>query len=124
MFDRQFFGTILPEHVRTTVAAHHGKVPVLEVHLGDRTILDLCHIVRLADDWVAVAYFCQDDAWDDYDVAFIPYTTIMRVTLTMREQGDRPIGFRTEREPIETPSSGQPAGIVVPHTRHEGGDRE
>jgi hypothetical protein len=100
VFDRQFFSSILPEHVRTTAAAHPGRVPVLEIHLVDRTILDLCHVVRLADGWVAVAYFCRADA---------------RVTLTMRDAGERRIGFDTTAEPIETPPSGQPAGIVVPH---------
>lgn len=114
MFDRQFFSTILPEHVRTTVSTHPGKVPVLEIHLGDRTVLDLCHIVRLADAWVAVAYFCREDHNDDYDVAFVPYATIARVTLTMQEETDRPIGFDSDASPIETPPAGEAAGIIIP----------
>jgi len=114
MFDRQFFGAILPEHVRTTAASHPGKVPVIELHLGDRTVLDLCHIVRLADAWVAVAYFCEDDAHADYDVAFVPYATIGRVTLTMKLGEERQIGFRSDEVPLETPHDDEPAGILVP----------
>ena len=40
MFDRQFFGTILPEHVRTTASAHPGKVPVIEASGAVRAMLD------------------------------------------------------------------------------------
>jgi hypothetical protein len=116
MFDRQFFATILPEHVRTTVAAHPGKVPVIEMHLGDRTVLDLCYIVRLADTWVAVAHYCREDAFDDYDVAFVPYGTIVRVSLTMKHDADRHLGFRTDSRPIDTPPDDEPAGLVIPHT--------
>lgn len=112
MFDRQFFSVILPQHVRDALATHRGRVPVLELHLIDRTVLDLCHIVRLADGWVAVAYFCREDAWDDYDLAFIPYATIARVTLTLRDTDERAIGFRADQEPIETPSEAQPQ--IVP----------
>lgn len=115
MFDRQFFGTILPEHVRTAVASDPGRVPVIELHLGDRTVLDLCYIVRLADAWVAVAYFCEDDGYNGYDVAFIPYATIARVNLTMKPEEERKIGFRTDATPISTPHDTEPAGLVVPH---------
>jgi hypothetical protein len=116
MFDRQFFEAILPEHVRTTAASHPGKVPVLELHLGDRTVLDLCYIVRLADSWVAVAYFCEDDGYNGYDVTFIPYVTIARVNLTMKPREERKIGFRTDQAPILTPHHDEPAGLVHPTT--------
>jgi hypothetical protein len=101
MFDRQFFATVLPDHVRSTVAANPGMVPVIELVLGDRTVLDLCHIVRLHDAWLAVAYFCQDDAYDDVDIAFVPYQTVVRVNLTLRDASERRIGFSTgvESEP-------------------------
>jgi hypothetical protein len=114
VFDRLFFSSILPEHVRAAVAAHDGRVPVLEIHLGDRSVLDLCHIVRLADAWVAVAYFCREDARDEYGIAFVPYATIVRVTLTMRDEAERDIGFDTDVTPIQTPSGDGQAHIIVP----------
>jgi len=104
MFDRVFFSTILPEHVRSEVAANHGKVPVIELHLVGGTVLDLCHVVRLSDTWVAVAHFCREDVFDDADVAFIPYGTIVRVSLSMRDSKEREIGFSMTTPPLATPS--------------------
>jgi hypothetical protein len=114
MFDRLFFSSILPEHVRSSVAAHSGSVPVLELHLLDRTVLDLCHIVRLADSWIAVAYFCREDAPAERGIAFIPYATIARVELTMHDDAEREIGFETGVKPIETSSDASDAHLVVP----------
>lgn len=107
MFDRLFFGTILPEHVRAEVAANPGKVPIIELYLTSGAVLDLCHVVRLADAWLAVAHFCHEDADDDTGVAFIPYGTILRVSLTMRDEDERQIGFSTSSPPLET-ASGTP----------------
>jgi hypothetical protein len=112
MFDRQFFGTILPEHVRAEVSANAGKVPVIELFLVGGAVLDLCHVVRLADTWVAVAHFCRDDAFDDTDIAFIPYGTIVRVSLSMRDAKDREIGFTMTPPPLVTPAS--PAAPTAP----------
>lgn len=110
MFDRLFFATILPEHVRAEVAANPGKVPIIELYLASGAVLDLCHVVRLADAWVAVAHFCRDDAFDDADIAFLPYGTIVRVSLTMRDEKEREIGFSTANAPLETPA-GTPVQI-------------
>ena len=104
MFDRLFFGTILPEHVRAEVAANPGKVPIIELYLVGGAVLDLCHVVRLADTWVAVAHFCREDAFDDADIAFLPYGTITRVSLTMRDKNEREIGFSMTNPPLETPA--------------------
>ena len=104
MFDRQFFGTILPEHVRAEVAADPHKVPIIELYLVGGAVLDLCHVVRLADTWVAVAHFCRDDSFDDTDIAFLPYGTITRVSLTMRDRQEREIGFSMTNPPLETPA--------------------
>ena len=109
MFDRQFFGTILPEHVRAEVLANPGKVPVIELHLAGGGVLDLCHIVRLSDAWLAVAHFCRDDDVDDTDVAFLPYLTIIRVSLGMRDKQERQIGFSMTSPPLESPT-----GVLVP----------
>ena len=104
MFDRLFFGTILPEHVRSEAAASPDKVPIIQLYLTSGAVLDLCHVVRLADAWLAVAHFCRDDDFDDTDLAFLPYGTILRVSLTMRDKNEREIGFSTHTAPLETPA--------------------
>jgi hypothetical protein len=102
MFDRQFFSTILPEHVRAEVAANSGKVPIIELYLNSGAVLDLCHVVRLSDAWLAVAHFCHDDTPEETGVAFLPYGTILRVALTMRDENERQIGFSMSNPPLET----------------------
>lgn len=114
MFDRQFFGAILPEHVRTMASAEPERAPVVQLALAGGLTLDLCHIVRLADGWVAVAHYCREGEWEEHEVAFIPYGTIARVTLAMRSREEREIGFRVDEQPIETPPQGAPAGILTP----------
>mgnify|MGYP003578027106 CR=1 FL=1 len=104
MFDRQFFSTILPEHVRAEAAANPGKVPIIELYLTSGAVLDLCHVVRLAETWVAVAHFCHEDDFDDADLAFLPYGTIARVELTMHDENERQIGFSMTNPPLETPA--------------------
>lgn len=119
MFDRLFFGTILPEHVRAEVAANPGKVPVIELYLVGGAVLDLCHVVRLADAWVAVAHFCREDVFDDTDIAFLPYGTITRVSLTLRDAKEREIGFSVTNPPLETPAGApvQPGTGTAPVTQ-------
>lgn len=116
MFDRQFFGTVLPEHVRAEVVANPGKVPVIELHLTSGAVLDLCHIVRLSDAWLAVAHFCHEDAAHDADIAFLPYQTIHRVSLAMRDENERKIGFSMTSPPLETTTGTpvHPAQAVSP----------
>ncbi len=101
MFDRLFFASVLPEHVRSEITSNPGKVPIIELHLMNGSTLDLCHVVRLSDTWVAVAHFCRDDAFDDTDIAFLPYGTIIRVSLTLRDPKEREIGFSMTPPPIE-----------------------
>jgi hypothetical protein len=113
MFDRQFFASILSEHVRAEVAANPGRVPIIELYLVSGAVLDLCHVVRLADAWVAVAHFCDEDRFDKTDIAFLPYGTITRVSLTLRDEKEREIGFSTAHAPIETPN-GTPVHPALP----------
>ena len=103
MFDRQFFGTILQEHVRAEVSANPGKVPVIELHLVGGGVLDLCHVVRLADAWLAVEHYTDEDHDEDTGIAFLPYTAIARVMLVMRDEAVRQIGFTMATPPIESP---------------------
>ena len=112
MFDRLFFGTILPEHVRAEAASDPDKTPIIQLYLVGGAVLDLCHVVRLADTWVAVAHFCREDVFDDTDIAFLPYGTITRVSLTMRDKQEREIGFSMTNAPLETPT-GEPLHASV-----------
>jgi hypothetical protein len=114
MFDRQFFSTILPEHVRAEAAANPGKIPIIQLYLTSGAVLDLCHVVRLADAWVAVAHFCREDDFDDADISFLPYGTIARVELAMHDENDRKIGFSTTTPPLELPADARVPASLAP----------
>ena len=93
MFDPGFYQTVLPDRVKQQCAMQSGHVPVVEFRLADGTALDVCHIVHLADKWLAVAYFRDASACQEMDLAFFGYEMVARVTLSMHDPRSRRLGF-------------------------------
>jgi hypothetical protein len=94
MFDAAFFQTVFPEHVSAECEAQPDRVPVVELYLADGTKLDLCHVVFLADSWLAVAYYRDGGRESELDTAFLPYGLIVRVTVALHPIARRKLGFR------------------------------
>jgi hypothetical protein len=75
--------------------------PVVEIHLGDGETLDLCHIIGVTPNWVALAVRDgnEDGAPRRMRTEFVPFAAIARVTL----RGSRPesphLGFEHSRVP-------------------------
>lgn len=103
MFDPGFYQTVLPDRVGQQCAMQSGHVPVVEFRLADGTVLDVCHIVHLADKWLAVAYFRDASACQDMDLAFFGYEMVTRVMLSMHAPGSRSLGFQLDRQPEPLP---------------------
>ena len=97
MFDASFFTTVLPDRVRTECEARPEMVPVVRFRLGDGVTLDVCHVIHLAERWMAVAYFSDAEKCEDMDVAFVPYDTVTRVHLSLHHPQSRNLGFQLER---------------------------
>ncbi len=93
LFDRAFFQAALPAHVAAIRSSHPDQTPVVQIHLADGTVLDVCHIIGLSDGWVGVAYFREPASCDEVDVAFLLYGTISRVTIALPHRSARAIGF-------------------------------
>lgn len=95
VFDSEFFQVILPSYVESLATGHRDQVPVLQVHLADGSVLDICRIVGAAAQWVAVAFFREPLSCDEVDIAFLRYNLITRVTVCLPHRSARTIGFNT-----------------------------
>lgn len=109
MFGADFYLKILPERVMAECHGRPGEVAVVHLHLGAESSLDLCHIVHLADSWLAVQHFQDVETCDDMDLAFLPYELVTMVTVSLHHPTSRRIGFSVGEQkllPGETVQSG------------------
>ena len=105
MFGPEFYRTVLPDRIRQECAARPGQVPVVQLKLGDGAALDVCHIIHLADRWLAVAYFRDTERCEEMDIAFLAYEFVTRVTFSLHDPRARRLGFRIaepEAQAVET----------------------
>jgi hypothetical protein len=100
VFDRDFFLTVLPEQVRALAASKPGQTPVLHLHVMGGPVYDICHLMALADEWLSAAYFAEPDDCDEVEIAFLPYNQIVRITVSLPEAAERPMGFNAEPQPL------------------------
>ncbi|MBI4201663.1 MAG: hypothetical protein HY532_00925 [Chloroflexi bacterium] len=92
-FDAAFYQTVLPERVKQECMGSPESVPVVKLVLANGHILDLCHILHLADTWLAVQHFRDAETCQDMDVAFLPYELANMVTVSMHHPTSRKMGF-------------------------------
>ncbi|MBI4200257.1 MAG: hypothetical protein HY535_07280 [Chloroflexi bacterium] len=104
-FDAGFFQQVLPERVALECEGHPESVPVVQVHLANGTVLDLCHIVHLADAWFAVQHFRDARTCADMDTVFLPYGLVAMVTVSLHHPASRRVGFSVQPKPkaVEAP---------------------
>jgi hypothetical protein len=80
--------------------------PMVEIHLAGGDTLDLCHIIGVTPQWVALAV--RDDDEDDRQrvrTEFIAYDSIERVTLRAARPESPQLGFEASRTPRVMASS-------------------
>jgi hypothetical protein len=93
VFDAHFYQTVLLDRVSAECQAHPEQIPAVLLSLADGAQLDLCHIARLADTWLAVACFRDRATCDDMDQIFLPYRVVVRVTLSLHHPQTHRLGF-------------------------------
>lgn len=93
VFDAGFYQAALSDRVAKECEGHPGLVAVVKLHLGDGTVLDLCHVTALSERWMSVAFFRNTETCEDMDVTFIPYELVLRVTVSLHHPSNRAIGF-------------------------------
>lgn len=95
-FGASFFAEVLPSRVRDLCPGRDADVPVVLLHLGDGTTLDVCHVAQLAPRWIALAVFGEQLSCERMDLVYVPYEAIVRITVSRRPPSARPIGFRVD----------------------------
>jgi len=117
VFDAGFYRSVLPERVAQECKGHPDGVPVVMLHLTSGRMLDLCHILHLADTWFAVQYFRDAQTCQDMDTAFLPYELVGMVTVSMQHVASRRIGFDLEHGPV-TPDAGGVTAAAIAAAMH------
>jgi len=101
-FGPSFFLQNLRGLVRDRCPEPTGSIPSVQVHLLDGEVLDLCHIIGVSPNWIAMAVHEREDAERPTEMRteLVPYPLIARVSIqTTRHAGAHPIGFNTGLEP-------------------------
>src|SRR3990172_1079682 len=98
-FNAAFYREALPERVAAECHGRPDAVPVVKLHLANGQVLDLCHIVHLADDWFAVQHFRDAETCADMDLAFLPYGLVGLITVSIHHPGSRRLGFSMGEKP-------------------------
>ena len=93
IFDANFYREVLPQRVTMECRWRPGKVLVVNLHLANGKILDVCQFTHLADRWFAVQYFRDAETCDDRDLAFLPYELVVLVVISLHCPGKRRLGF-------------------------------
>ena len=96
-FNFHFFRTMFPDRVRSMCPGQGEQIPGVVLKSVDDCTLDLCHIMLLAPKWMAVAAFRETGTCEEMDTVFVPYESILRVTVSARDGARRHMGFRFDQ---------------------------
>ncbi|MEK7330394.1 MAG: hypothetical protein AAB113_06280 [Candidatus Eisenbacteria bacterium] len=108
-FGPGFFVTQLRAFAREGCPDPALGLPAVEIHLTDGDVLDLCHIIGVTPNWVALAVNDAEPAAPKprMRTEFLPYETIARVTIRGARVETPHLGFEHERVPrvLSAPAS-------------------
>lgn len=93
-FGPEFFRAVLPDRVGTLCAGQPELTPVVELHLADGYTTDVCHVLSLGPDWLVANVFRDKETCEEMDLIFLPYSLVMRVTVSLHHPAQRPAGFQ------------------------------
>ena len=85
-------------------------LPVVEIHLADGDVLELCHIIGVTPAWAALAVNETDHTASapHMRTEFVPYAAIARVTLRSSRPEAPHLGFEHARVPRVLSATGPP----------------
>lgn len=93
MFDAQFYATALPQLVVGACAGRPDCTPLVQLHLADGTILEICDVLQLAEGWLGVAYHLNGTCTGT-DFTFLPHAVVTRASVSLHPVEARRLGFR------------------------------
>jgi hypothetical protein len=100
-FGPVFFLGQLGAFVRDKCPDPGEGLPVVEIHLADGDVLDLCHVIGVAPTWVALAVN-EIEAREDQPrmrTELVPYARIAQVTVRSCRSGSPHLGFASHQAP-------------------------
>lgn len=94
-FGPSFFLHHLGNFIRDRCPAPAEAMPVVEIHLATGDLLEVCHVVGLAQGWVALAVLesATTETPHPMRTELIPYSIITRVTIRSGPAREGSIGF-------------------------------
>ena len=101
-FGPLFFMQNLRGLVRDRCPDPSEAIPSVHVHLMDGEVLDLCHIIGVSPNWIALAVHEEElaDRPSQLRTELVPYHHIARVSIqTTHHEGTHPIGFNVSLDP-------------------------
>lgn len=101
-FGPSFFLERLGPFIREGCAGQPDRVPAVHLHLGSGAVIDVCHIIGITPDWLAVKAYDERLEGAQMHTELIPYGLIMRVSIRALERGPgRRMGFRSSDDETE-----------------------
>lgn len=109
-FGPAFFLGQLRAFVRDRCPGAAEGLPVVELHLVDGEVLDLCHVIGVTPAWVALAVNETDRSTSapPMRTEIVPYECILRVTVRAVRTGAPHLGFDRTRVPQVLEQTAQP----------------
>ncbi len=98
MFDAQFYPDALPEMVLSACAKRVDCAPIVQLHLTDGSIFEVCDVLQIAAGWLGFAYH-RDGSCTGGDFAFVPHAAVARVGVSLQQAVPRRLGFRHTQTP-------------------------
>lgn len=93
MFDSEFYASALPEMVLRECSRQAGCTPVVQLHLLDSTVLEVCDVLELGPAWLSIAYH-RAGTCTGADFVFLPYASVTRASVSLHAPQARRLGFR------------------------------
>ena len=112
-----FFMQNLRGLVRDRCPEAKEAIPSVQVHLMDGQVLEICHIIGIAPNWIALAVH-EDERSERHSplrTEMVPYHLISRISIeSNRHEGSHPIGFSTQNEPAVYGDVPTAVGVLTP----------
>ena len=110
-FGPEFFLESLRSFVRDRCPDPAEALPLVEVHLADGSLFNLCHVIAVTSSWLALAV--RDDRGHEGDMEMhtelVPYGLICRVTIRGHAPNSTSVGFNIAHEPFVEEACGDHA---------------
>ena len=105
-FGASFFVNQLRRFVRDRCPEPSEHLPIVELHLADGEVLDVCHVIGLSPWWVALAARERSEPGAAMRTEVVPYDVILRITIRPSRANGKQFGFDPHHAPeIVTQSS-------------------